>query len=104
LLPDGSVGDNNWVLEEISPDGQQLTVSTEFGGEASDCTRFEGWEVEESDDSGEIRARLWERRSPTDCTTELVVERFEVGLDESLGDRELVGCGAEDCLAIVADR
>ncbi len=93
----GSVSDNEWTLEGVSPDQQHLVVSTLFGGVASGCTRFEGWELTETEDAIEIKARLWRQRAPSDCTSEGVVETLQVDLDRPLGDRELVGCGADDC-------
>lgn len=99
----GSVGDTEWTLEGVSPDQQHLVVSTLFGGVASGCSRFEGWEVEESGEAVEINARLWQQRAPSDCTDEGVVEVLQVDLDQPLGDRELVGCGVDDCRATVVD-
>ncbi len=97
----GSVDDNDWTLEGVSPDGRHLLASTFFGGVASDCTRFEGWEVAESEEAVEIRARLWRRRAPSGCTDDGAVELLQIDLDEPLGDRPLVGCGQEDCRASV---
>jgi len=99
----GSVGNNEWTLEGVSPDQQHLVVSTLFGGVASGCSRFEGWEVNESEDSVEINARLWRQRFPSGCTDEGVVELLQVDLDRPLGDRELVGCGVDDCRGTVVD-
>jgi outer membrane protein assembly factor BamB len=93
----GSVDDNDWTLEGVSPDGRHLLASTFFGGVASDCTRFEGWEVAESEEAVEIRARLWRRRAPSGCTDDGAVELLQIDLDEPLGDRPLVGCGQQDC-------
>ncbi|MEM9465548.1 MAG: PQQ-binding-like beta-propeller repeat protein [Actinomycetota bacterium] len=94
---DGSVGDADWSLEGMSPSGDRLVVAVPFGGVASGCTRFEGWEVAESDTAVTVRARLW-RRDGGDCTDELVVETLEVDLADPLGDRVLRGCGRSDCL------
>ena len=102
-LAGGSIDNTDWTLEGSSPDGQHLLVSTLFGGVASGCARFEGWEVTESDDAVEINARLWRQRTPSGCTDEGVVELLQVDLDQPLGDRSLVGCGAEDCRATVID-
>ncbi len=99
----GSVGNNEWLLEGVSPDGQHLLVSTLFGGVASGCARFEGWEVAESADQVEINARLWRQRAPSDCTDEGVVELLQVDLERPLGVRRLVGCGPDDCRATVGD-
>lgn len=99
-LAGGSVNDNDWTLEGLSPDGEHLLVSTLFGGVASGCSRFEGWEVEESPDAVDIRARLWEQRAPSGCTDEGVVELLQIDLAQPLGDRPLIGCGAEDCRAM----
>lgn len=102
-LAGGSVNDTEWSLQGVSPDGSHLLVSTLFGGVASDCTRFEGWEVVESGESVEITARLWERRAPAGCTDEGVVESLQVDLEQPLGDRDLVGCGADNCLSVGDD-
>ena len=99
----GLVGPHDWALEGVAPDGQHLLVSTLFGGVASGCTRFDGWEVEETDNVVEITARLWRRRAPSDCTDEGVVELLQVDLDAPLGDRVLVGCGQDDCRATVTE-
>jgi len=99
----GSVGENEWSLEGVSLDGQHLVVSTLFGGVASGCSRFEGWEVNESEDSVEISVRLWRLSAPSDCTDEGVVELLQVDLDRPLDDRELVGCGVDDCRGTVVD-
>ena len=50
----GDVRANEWVVEGFDQDGQTLVVSTFFGGVASDCTRFQGWEVDEREDAVEI--------------------------------------------------
>ncbi len=102
-LAGGSVDDTEWTLEGSSPDGKHLLVSTLFGGVASGCTRFEGWEVTESDDAVEITARLWQQRAPSRCTDEGNSEVLQVDLDRPLGDRSLVGCGAEDCRATIIE-
>lgn len=97
----GSVDDTGWTLEGSSPDGQHLLVSALFGGVASGCARFEGWEVTELDDVVEINARLWQQHAPSECTDEGVVEVLQVDLDQPLGDRQLVGCGEDDCRTTV---
>ena len=102
-LARGSVDNTDWTLEGSSPDGQHLLVTTLFGGVASGCTRFEGWEVTESVDAVEISAQLWRQRAPSGCTDEGVVEVLQVDLDRPLGDRQLLGCGAEDCRATVIE-
>lgn len=99
----GSVDNTDWTLEGSSPDGRHLVVSTLFGGVASGCARFEGWEVAESDDVVDIDARLWQQHAPSGCTDEGIVELLQVDLDQPLGDRQLVGCGDENCQATIAD-
>ena len=93
----GSVGPNEWSLVGATPDEQHLLVTTLYGGVASDCTRWEGWEVNETDDRVEVYALLWRKRFPGGCTDEGIVQSIEVDLAAPLGDRELVGCGRNDC-------
>nr|MDJ0498448.1 PQQ-binding-like beta-propeller repeat protein [Acidimicrobiia bacterium] len=93
----GSVGPNEWTLIGATPDERHLLITTLFGGVASDCTRWEGWEVNETSEQVEIRALIWEKRFPDACTDDGAVETFEVSLTEPLGDRELVGCERQDC-------
>ncbi len=93
----GSVGPNDWTLIGATPDEQHLLVTTLFGGVSSGCTRWEGWEVDESSDRVEIKALLWTKRFPGGCTDEGITETTEIDLAEPLGDRDLVGCGADDC-------
>ncbi len=99
----GSASNAEWTLEGVSPDRQHLVVSTLFGGVASGCSRFEGWEVKESEGAVEINARLWQKSAPSGCTDEGVVEYAQVDLEQPLGDRELIGCGVEECLDTVSD-
>lgn len=96
-LPVGTVGPNDWDLHAVSHDGRTLVVSTFFGGVASDCTRFEHWEIGESGDEVDVRAMLWRRRGATTCTEEGVTEELTIRLDAPLGDRRLTGCGHDDC-------
>ncbi len=95
----GSVRPNEWTLVGATPDERHVLVTTLFGGVASDCTRWEGWEVEETADRVEIKALIWEKRFPSGCTDDGAVETLEVALSEPLGDRELVGCEREDCVS-----
>lgn len=94
----GDVRANEWVVEGFDQDGQTLVVSTFFGGVASDCTRFQGWEVDEREDAVEIEALIWERRFQSVCTDDGAVEQLTVNLEAPLGDRALVGCGQDECL------
>jgi outer membrane protein assembly factor BamB len=87
----------------MTPDERHLLVTTLFGGVVSDCTHWEGWEVDESADRVEVRALVWRRTLPSSCTTEGVILTIEVDLDEPLGDRPLVGCGSDDCLGFEFD-
>lgn len=90
-----------WRLE-AEPDGPVLLVRAEFGG--SSCTRFVGWEVDESDAAVEIAA-IVERSDARECTADLVLERAQLTLDAPLGDRVLRGCeptgGVGDCRRVV---
>lgn len=91
----GRVGDNEWTLIGATPDDQQLLVVTRFGG----CPRFEEWQVEVTAEVVDVRARLWEPIAPEACNDIGLEERWIVELDDPLGDRELRGCGRDDCLA-----
>ncbi|MCP3995871.1 MAG: PQQ-binding-like beta-propeller repeat protein [bacterium] len=93
----GSTGSNDWTLVGVTPDERHLLVTTMYGGVASGCTRWEGWEVEETDDRVEVNALLWRKRFPGGCTVEGVFQSTEINLSAPLGDRELVGCGRSDC-------
>ncbi len=93
----GSVGPNDWTLVGVTPDEKYIQVTTLYGGVASDCTRWEGWEVDETADRVEVKALLWRKRFPGGCTDEGIVQSTEVALSAPLGDRELVGCGRDDC-------
>ena len=94
----GRVSPNDWTVDGVSADGRTLEVSTFFGGVASDCTRFDSWEVVETDDRVEITANLWRRIAPSSCTDDGAQERLSIELTEPLGGRPLVGCGQDDCL------
>lgn len=93
----GSVGPNEWWLEGASPDGRHLLVSSVFGGVASGCSRWEGWEIDADADRVAVRAMLWEKHAPSDCTDDAATRRLELTLPEGLGERDLTGCGYEDC-------
>ena len=65
----GDVRANEWVFNGVDQDGERLAVSTLFGGVASDCVRFQGWQVDERDDAVEVTALVWVRRFVASCTT-----------------------------------
>lgn len=94
----GVVRANDWVVDGLDQEGQRLVVSTFFGGVASDCARFAGWEVDERDDAVEINALIWHRLLPSGCTDDGASEELVIELDDPLGDRPLRGCGESDCL------
>ena len=94
----GSVGPNEWWLDGVSPDGRHLLVMSPFGGVASDCARWEQWQVEASAERVEVQAMLWEKHAPRSCTDDGASRTIEIALNEELGGRELVGCGYDDCL------
>jgi len=93
----GSVASNDWTMVGMTPDERHLLITTLFGGVASGCTRWEGWEVEESEERVDVRALLWRKSFPSGCTDEGVTETIEVDLSEPLGSRDLAGCGSDDC-------
>ncbi|MGA9596362.1 MAG: PQQ-binding-like beta-propeller repeat protein [Acidimicrobiia bacterium] len=94
----GSTSQNEWTLIGTTPDQQHLLITTLFGGVASDCTRWEGWEINETPEQVEVKAQVWRKRFPSGCTDEGIIKTIDVGLAEPLGDRQLVGCGTDDCL------
>ena len=96
-VPGGSTGPNDWTLVGVTPDEQHLQVATIYGGVSSGCTRWEGWEVEETDERVEVKALLWRKRFPGGCTDEGITQSIDIMLSAPLGDRELVGCGRSDC-------
>ena len=77
-----------WALEALSPDGQNLVVSSP----ASGCTRFEEWVVEETDVAVNIDALAWNPDGPAECTADLGYTTLEVVLEQPLGERALQGC------------
>ena len=81
----------------MTPDEQHLQVATMYGGVSSGCTRWEGWEVEETDERVEVKALVWRKRFPDGCTDEGITQSTEIALSAPLGDRDLVGCGRNDC-------
>lgn len=85
---------NDWALVDVSPDQRVLLVRTSYGGEASDCNRWMGAEVDQREDRVSVRMLLSKAVLPGGCTDELVTRSAIVRLSEPLGDRELVGCGA----------
>lgn len=99
----GSVGPNDWHLVEVAPDDRTLLVTSTYGGVASDCARWEDWVVDATSERLSIEARLWRRRLPSGCTDDGAARSLRVVLDEPLGDRELVGCGHDDCQELVVD-
>ena len=97
----GTVSPNAWELGAISPDGTQLLVGTFFGADTS-CSRFEGWEVNETDEWVEILAMLWNKDGPGDCNLAGMSSQVVAQLDKPLGARGIVGCGADECMAAPA--
>lgn len=95
---DGGVfGPHEWELTGVSPDERILHVTTIFGGVASGCNRWEGWEVAESDDRVTVAARMWRDPDVEICTDEGHQRDRYVQLERPLGDRDLVGCERDDC-------
>lgn len=95
----GRVEPHPWELQAMSPSETQLLVRTFFGGVASGCSRFEGWDVDETDERVEITANLWSAIGPRDCTDDGGSHTVVAQLDAPLGNRELVGCIVGDCSA-----
>jgi hypothetical protein len=80
-----------WTLSRVK--GNELVVEAQFGG--SSCTKFEEWQVEESDAEVRVRAMV---RFTTDgaCTDDLVVVEAVHQLAAPLGARTLTGCDPEN--------
>ena len=93
----GVVRPHEWHLTGVSPDERIMHVTTSFGGVASDCNRWDRWEVAELDDRVVIAARLWQDPDAVVCTDEGHQRDRYIQLDEPLGDRELIGCQHDDC-------
>lgn len=93
----GSTGPNEWWLVGTTPDGGQLLVATQFGGVASGCSRWEGWDVEQAPDQVRIEAMVWRKLAPSGCTDDAASRMRIVDLDEPLDGRELIGCQHEQC-------
>lgn len=95
----GSTAPNEWWLNATTPDGRQLLITSQFGGVASDCTRWEDWHIDASAERVEVEALLWRKHRPSACTDEGVARSLLLDLDDPLGERVLAGCGREDCRA-----
>ncbi len=93
----GSVGPNEWWLTGTTPDGQQLLVTSMFGGVASGCSRWEGWEVDTSAEQVEVMGLLWRKHRPSGCTDDGASRTLLLDLDAPLGERTLEGCQRDDC-------
>lgn len=83
----------SWELTGSSPDGLVLTLATPGGG----CSSFQGWASEETATQVRVEAR-WEHSGAEICNAILLVDQIALRLDEPLGDRQLTGCGRDDCL------
>lgn len=95
---------NDWALLAISPDQRVLRVQTFYGGEASGCNRFAGAEIDERDERVSVRMLLSQAIAPGACTDEGITRTATVRLEEPLGERPLVGCGAEPASCRVVSR
>lgn len=93
----GSVGPNEWWLTATTPDGQQLLVTSTFGGVASGCSRWEDWQVDTTAERVEVTALLWRKHRPSSCTDDAAARTLLVDLAGPLGDRALDGCERDDC-------
>jgi outer membrane protein assembly factor BamB len=85
---------DQWWLVDATPDRQLLELTTRGGG----CSEFAGWVSETNDDRVRVEAR-WEHAEADDCPAVLRTDTLVLDLDEPLGDRDLVGCRHDDCLA-----
>lgn len=83
-----------WDLIGSSPDGRLLTLATTGGG----CSSFRGWVSEEDADGVHVEAR-WEHTGGEVCAAILLGDQMTLRLGEPLGDRQLTGCGRDDCLS-----
>lgn len=91
------VAPNEWALDASTPDGQTLLLRTHFGGVASNCARFEGFTVEQTETEVHVVANVWRDRFADFCTDDGATEALVLELDAPLGDRALTGCGQPDC-------
>lgn len=89
---------DEWWLVDASPDGHVLELVTLGGG----CSEFVGWVSEATDHRVLIEAR-WEHTGADACPAILPSDSLVLDLTEPLGDRALVGCGHDDCLALPAE-
>ena len=88
---------NEWTLVAMSPDGTTLLLTTEFGGVASNCSRFEGFEHEVSANEVAVTANLWVNRGADGCTDDGASESLLLELADPLGARTLLGCQRDEC-------
>lgn len=90
-----------WELTE-EPTGDTVHVQAVYGG--SSCTRFEEWQVQESESAVTVEAVI-ERSNASDCTANEVYESASLQLSEELDDRRLTGClperDDEECRDVV---
>lgn len=93
----GSTGPNEWWLIGTTPDAQQLLITTQFGGVASGCSRWEDWAIDEAPGQIRVEALVWRQRAPSGCTDDAGTQSLIVELQEPLDERELVGCQRERC-------
>lgn len=89
------VGSGSWELEMITPDERGLFV---WFGTSNGLDRFT---VTEDDDAVTIDVRVRTVMAPGGAEFRLD-SRF-VELEEPLGDRELLGCGRDDCREFIFD-
>ena len=92
-----NVAPHPWTLEGATPDGQTLFITSSFGGVASNCARFEGFEAESTAEAVTVTANLWTNPDADACTADGAVSTLMLELGEPLGDRSLLGCGVDDC-------
>lgn len=93
----GSVSPNEWWLTGTTPDGQQLLMTTMFGGVASGCSRWEGWEVDISAEQVEVTGLLWRTHRPSGCTDDGASRTLLLDLEAPIAHRALEGCQRDDC-------
>ncbi|MEM9749265.1 MAG: PQQ-binding-like beta-propeller repeat protein [Actinomycetota bacterium] len=97
---DGRILDSSpWHFGGITPDGRHLAATVDFGG----CREFDRWVVDESEVVVEVTAYVWRPvRTDVECDSVGRQQLVQIDLERPLGERDLLGCGRNECLAVDA--
>lgn len=88
----------NWQLLGIGPEGENLLIQTT----PSRCEESEEVRVTEVDGSVDIRVAITRLPNEDPCVQGATSNHHRVTIEQPLGDRDLLGCGREDCRSTVS--